>query len=133
MRKTEMLYQLCSNCHSDRVQQKIWVKLNGGSLDWDDDEDYYCPDCETHLEPYQAVLKTNAKIIGFQVVGIDDLDGELHPNMASASSIYNLNQANEMLEMKINDHYGFVNYRLTCIRKGDIEEPTIMFSGNLRD
>jgi hypothetical protein len=133
MRKIIKTFWLCPNCGSDRVQQKSWINLNDNSIDSDsssdlnDEEDFYCQDCEEHHVPYTAELKvSHAKIIGFQVVSDDEKGniGDIHPNMAGSFCIYSLSQAKEMLED---------GWRLLCIRKGDVEEPTFMFKGDPRE
>jgi hypothetical protein len=48
--------------------------------------------------------------------------------MDGSFCIYSLAQAQAMLE-----RYSQNDLRLLAIRKGDIEEPTMMFTGDLRD
>ena len=135
-RKTIRTLWLCSNCGSDRVQQKAWVDLNENSIDWDsssdliDDEDYYCQDCEEHLAPITQDVPVKKKIIGFQVVsncGGDDI----HPMMAGSFCIYSLSQAKEMLEDRPGKNL-FNEWKLLAIWTDDVEEPTMMFKGDPR-
>ncbi|MFA5366642.1 MAG: hypothetical protein WC333_02060 [Dehalococcoidia bacterium] len=121
---------ICENCNSDNVEFKAWVKPNENNkfVDYSGEEsdDNYCQDCQKHVETHQVEIKTGAKIIGFQVVGEGDLEGEIHPDMDASFCVYNLSQARKMIEL--NENY----WRLLTIWSGDIEEPTMMFRGNPR-
>ena len=134
MRKTVRTLWLCSNCGSDRVQQKAWVSLNDNSIDWDgasdlcDDEDYYCQDCGEHLVPITQDVPVKKKVIGFQVVN-DNQD--IHPLMEGSFCLYSLSQAKEMLEDAPGKNL-FNEWKLLAIWTGDVEEPTKMFTGNPR-
>ncbi|MBN1183463.1 MAG: hypothetical protein JXB49_14330 [Bacteroidales bacterium] len=133
--KTKTVY-LCPNCQSDNVQIKAWVKPNedykfvdevnvGDELGWCEDEQL-----PTYIET--AELKADAKVVGFQVVGEDGTseEGEIHPDMDASFCIYNLSQANKMLERT---NLTGEQWRLLTIWEGDIEEPTMMFEGDPRD
>lgn len=123
---------VCANCNSDNVELKHWVNANTNEVGacTEDEEDTWCNDCETHGGVYAAELKEDAKVIGYQVVSdglIADYDGELHPDMDASFCIYSLSQARDM----INDDKGA--WKLQTIWEGDIEEPTIMYVGDVRD
>lgn len=136
MRKKVRTLWLCSNCGSDRVQQKTWVNLNDNSIDWDsssdliDDEDFYCQDCGEHLQPITQEVPVRKKIIGFQVVS-NDGGNDIHPLMEASFCIYSLKQANEMLEDRPGKNL-FNEWKLLAIWSGDVEEPTMMFKGDPR-
>ena len=119
---------ICRNCGSDNTQLRAWVKPNENNLfvDYTPDEDGYCCDCETNSEIDSVSLKATAKVVGFQVVGKDDLEGEIHPDMDASFCLYNLTQARKMI--KLNPNY----WRLLTIWNGDVEEPTMMFKGDPR-
>lgn len=135
--KTKTLY-VCPNCGSDNVQFKSWVNANtcictDGQISNHVDENY-CLDCESHIELNKVVLKSDAHVIGYQVVGQEGTsnEGEIHPNMDASFCVYNLSQARDMLNMASDLDTG--EFRLLTIWKDDIEEPTMMFLGsNPRD
>ena len=118
---------LCSNCHSDQVETKMWVGINSKIITnaclENEDEDNYCPDCGQHTGVYEAELENDAEVIGFQVVSNDD-SGDIHPKMDASFCIYSLSQCEEMVD---NDFW-----RLLAIYTNDIEEPTMMFEGDPR-
>jgi hypothetical protein len=119
---------LCSNCHGDKVQTKMWVEINTNavldSCSDGEDDDNYCPDCQQHTDTYLAELNDDAKVIGFQVVSNDN-KGEIHPNMDASFCVYSLSQCQEMMD---DDD----SWRLLAIYTNDIEEPTMMFKGKPR-
>jgi hypothetical protein len=118
---------ICPRCGSNNVQFKQWVHANTGELmDSDiEDEDCWCDDCETHNALITKDIPVNNKVIGFQVC---NSKGDIHPEMDGSFCIYSLAQAQAMLE-----RYSQNDLRLLAIRKRDIEEPTMMFTGDLRD
>jgi len=120
---------LCDNCGSDNVQTKMWVNVNDNttsdSASDNDNGDNWCLDCETHPDLLPHTLKSDAKVVGFQVVGEDDTENE-GEILDASFCIYNLSQAREMLNTD-------GNWRLLTIWEGDIEEPTYMFEGNPRN
>lgn len=129
--KTKEVY-LCPKCNSDNVQGKYWVGLNDMKVDDcvdDGDESEFCMDCGNTIQAYSIPLLKTAHVVGFQVVGLDGTsnEGNIHPMMDASFCIYSLSQAKEMLEVVESD------WRLLTIWHGDVEEPTMMFSGNPRD
>jgi hypothetical protein len=129
-KKTKEVW-LCSRCNSNRVQYQVWMNPNTNKVETNilhEGKDGFCLDCQTHVKLYKANLKSNAKILGFQVVGKPNTkhDGDIHPNMAASFCIYSLAQADEMI--KTGD-----DWRLLVIWSGDIEEGVRMFKGDPRD
>jgi hypothetical protein len=135
---------VCSNCGSDNVQYKIWVTANGqkiaDTMDMDlNDSECYCEDCKVHLELYDTTLNADAKVIGFQVVGVEDSKhvGDIHPSMYSGDTlnasncVYSLSQCDEMI-YPAEFHDSFMVWNLLAIWTGDIEKPVMMFEGNPR-
>lgn len=123
---------VCPNCKSDNVRVKKWVNPNTNEIidsasDGEEDDDW-CEDCQGHYKVDVVTLIPRAKVIGFQV---EDADGThiMHPDMDASFCVYNLKQANEMMK-----HYGngHCNWKLQAIWTDDIEEPTMMFEGNVR-
>lgn len=47
---------ICDNCKSDKIQSKEWVEVNTGKTmgladsGGSDQQDNWCPDCETHCK-----------------------------------------------------------------------------------
>jgi rubredoxin len=122
---------LCPHCGSDNVEMKVWVNVNTNELGVDCEEDEgYCNDCEEHGELILSTLKASAKLEGYQVV--DDEKGDIHPDMVGSFCLYSLSQAKEMLKIKATNLYGSGNWKLLAIWTGDVEEPTMMFKGDLR-
>lgn len=121
---------LCPHCGSDNVETKAWVNANTNELStYDNGEDEgYCNDCESHGELILSDVKYNAEIVGFQVV--DDVKGEMHPDMTGSFCLYNLTQAREMIR---NSDDPTDCWKLLAIWTGDVEEPTIMFEGDPRE
>jgi hypothetical protein len=127
--KTKTVY-LCKCCHSNNVEIKKWVNPNTGVVGEDCDESVgFCNDCAINSVIYAAELKYLAEIIGFQVVSDDD-KGDIHPDMDASFCIYNLSQANAMIEKGCNNPQQ--QWRLLTIWRYDIEEPTLMYEGNPR-
>lgn len=135
--KTKTLY-ICTHCQSDNVQVKAWVEPNKNNAYVDEvegDELGWCCDEELHTVIDTAELNDDAKVIGFQVVGEDgsEQEGEMHPNMDASFCVYSLKQAQEMLNDKRNhSSVHDEQWRLLTIWDGDVEEPTLMFSGDPR-
>jgi hypothetical protein len=122
---------VCTHCGSDNVQLKAWVKPNKNNKFVDlveGDELGWCGDCELHSVIDSVELKTNAKVIGFQVVGKEESpdEGNIHPDMKASFCVYNLSQARKMI-----GKYDY--WRLLTIWSGDIEDATMMFKGNPRN
>jgi hypothetical protein len=127
--KTKTVF-LCSNCGSDNVEMKAWVNPNTddvGDTVSTEEEDCYCNDCEGHHKLLSHELKANAKVVGFQVVGVDgtEHEGEIHPAMDASFCLYNLSWCRQYL-------HEYYNWRLLTIWEGDVEEPTLMFEGDPR-
>lgn len=120
---------LCSNCHGDKVQTKMWVEINTKIVDdlcSDAEEaDNYCPYCNKHVQTYLAEVVDDFRVVGFQVVGKDNTEnaGEIHPDMDASFCLYSLSQAQKMLGRDF-------KWRLLTVYDGDIEEPTFMFKGD---
>lgn len=118
---------VCAHCHSDNVQIKAWIRPNQGNLvidiDNQADELGWCDDCNKPAVIETAEYIMADEVIGFQVV--NDMN-EPHPDMDASFCVYNLEQANEMIKTDKNI------WNLLAIRKSDIEEPTLMFEGNVR-
>jgi len=127
---------VCTNCNSDNVQIKAWVKPNENykffEEDGGSDNEGWCDDCRNHVHLETAQLKVNAKVIGFQVIGEEGTndEGNIHPKMASSFCVYNLSQVNEMMN---HPNKYITTWQLSTVWSGDIEEPTFMFKGNPRD
>ena len=135
MSKETKTVHICPQCQSDNVQIKAWVRPNKGMEFVDEvnegDEAGWCDDEELPTFVETAELKADAEVIGYQVVGEDgtEQEGEIHPQMDASFCVYNLSQAQEML----NGDNGDEQWRLLAIWTDDIEEPTMMFSGSPRD
>lgn len=127
---------VCPDCNSDNVQFKTWTFANTMTATNDEcpmeDGDCHCKDCESTSILITATLKPSAKVIGFQVVGVEGTktEGEIHPEMDASFCIYNLKDVNKMI---LNDDGGRDSWRLLTIWEGDVEEPTMMFEGDPRD
>lgn len=121
---------ICSHCGSDNVQLKAWVNPNKNNefIDLSEDEIGWCNDCDLHAVIDSVSLKSNAKVIGFQVVGEDGHpnEGNIHPSMDASFCIYSLPECREMLAQESQ------GWQLLTIWKGDVEEPTMMFKGDPR-
>jgi hypothetical protein len=76
-------------------------------------------------------LTRDTEVIGFQVVGEDGTpqEGEIHPDMAASFCLYNLSQAQAMVDKNNN---GQEQWKLLAIWSDDVENPTMMFSGDPR-
>lgn len=114
---------ICPRCGSDNVQHKRWINPNNNEeRDSDiEEEDCWCDDCETHNVLITKDIPVKNKVIGFQVKNNKDIICLLDQN-----SVYSLNQATEMIDQ---DN----RLILHAVRKGDIEEPRMMFTGDPRD
>ena len=127
MKKEIKQMWVCSECGSIHVQSKVWVNLNGSSIDWDsslDLEEHYCQDCEHTGVKLKNIKTVNGavKVQGYQV---ESSDAEIHPAMDASFCLYSLEQANEMLL----DRSVHGEWYLKAYYKGDVEEPTLMFKG----
>lgn len=124
---------LCPCCGSDNVKMKVWVNANTKVVMVDDPADGYgdvegcCNDCGEQSLLVEAKLISNTKIEGFQVV--DDVTGNIHPDMDGSFCLYNLSQVRKMLNNKKREGH----WELLAVWTGDVEEPTIMFDGDPRD
>ena len=133
MSAQEKTIYICTYCNSDNVQIKAWVKPNENNLFVAEvnngDELGWCNDCNLTTVIQTVAVKKNAKIIGFQVVGEDGTpeEGEMHPHIDASFCVYSLPQARAMLDDNDN---GNERWRLMTIWEGDIEEPTMMFTGD---
>ena len=127
---------VCPDCNSDNVQFKTWTDANTMTATNDEcpmeDGDCHCKDCESTSVLITTTLKPSAKVIGFQVVGVEGTktEGEMHPEMDASFCIYNLSDANKMI---LNDDGGRDSWRLLTCWEDDVEEPTMMFEGDPRD
>ena len=129
MNETKSVY-LCKHCQSGNVEIKKWVNPNTGVVGVDTaDELGYCNDCDCVAIIYCADLKADAKVIGYQVVSEDE-QVDIHPDMAGSFCVYNLAQAQAMIEKGCRNPEK--QWNLLTIWEGDIEEPTIMFEGDPR-
>ena len=130
--KTKTLY-ICTHCNSDNVQVKAWVKPNENNecVDEVPDEMGWCDDCDLPSQIQTTELSADAKVIGFQVVGVNnsEQESEIHPDMDASFCLYNLTQARKMLKNNPIDE----QWQLWAIWSDDVEEPTYMFSGDPRD
>lgn len=108
---------LCKECNTDDVTIKT---KNSG----------YCMICGKEVEIYKSELKADAKVIGYQVLGMagHENDGHLHPEMSASFALYSLKQARKMLSS--NNTMYTNEWVIVSIWSGDIEEPTFMFRGN---
>ena len=105
---------LCKECNTDDVTIKV---RNAG----------YCMICGKDVEIYKSELKADAKVIGYQVVGMagHENEGQLHPEMEASFCLYSLKQARKMLS---SDNTMYTDeWIIVSIWSGDIEEPTLMF------
>ena len=108
---------LCTECNTDDVILKSERKG-------------LCLICGKDVKIYTAQLKADAKVIGYQVVGMagHENDGQLHPDQEASFCLYSLKQARKMLK---NDKILYINeWIIVSIWSGDIEEPTFMFHGD---
>ena len=108
---------LCKECNTDDVI--IRGKDKG-----------FCMICGKDVETYTTDLKSDAKVIGYQVMGMagHENDGQLHPDQEASFCLYSLKQARKMLK---NDKILYINeWIIVSIWSGDIEEPTFMFHGD---
>jgi Zn finger protein HypA/HybF involved in hydrogenase expression len=124
---------ICPDCGSDNVQFKTWTFANTMIAEYPmEDGDCYCKDCESTSLLITTTLKPSAKVIGFQVVGIEETkqEGHIHRTMDASFCVYNLSEANKMI---LDNQEGKEGWRLLTIWEGDIEEPTMMFEGNPRE
>ena len=108
---------LCTECNTDDVILKSERKG-------------LCLICGKDVKIYTAQLKADAKVIGYQVVGMagHENDGQLHPDQEASFCLYSLKQARKMLS---SDNTLYKDeWQIVSIWSGDIEEPTFMFHGD---
>ena len=124
---------VCAHCNSNNVQVKAWIKPNSNQVvDFvEDSEIGWCDDCQL-----SSVIETKdvdgfENVVGFQVIGEDGTaeEGKNHPHMYSKISIYNITQAQSMLD----DDNNSKQWKLLAIWTNDIEKPFRMFDGDPRD
>ena len=126
---------VCDFCGSDNVQTKAWVRPNVNNLFVDiaseEINDNYCDDCE--LNSCLTVVQKNVRdaVIGFQVWGDTGTAQEdyVHPQAQSSLEVYSLDQANSMMD----DDNTNEQWTLKAVWSGDIECPTMMFTGDPRN
>ena len=126
----EKKIKVCAVCGYNHVEQKAWVDVNTNEITEisDDLNGLWCRICSernivipTHNDVSVIDAPDKGEIVGFQVVGVDDND--IHPKMDASFCIYNYDQAIDMMVDKPS------KWKLVCIYKDDIEEPTFMFEG----
>jgi len=119
----------CSNCGSTKVQQRVWVEINSGTVLWGDFDleisDLWCDECGgCHKVEQKEFNPECTEIIGFQVTNEKN---EIHPDMDASFCVYSLSDCRAMLNKSTS-----LGWKLTAIYKDTIEEPTMMFKGNPR-
>lgn len=122
---------ICTHCQSDNVAVTAWVKPNEGYKflsELENPMNGQCFDCNLPSIVETVSLKKSAKVIGFQVVGEDGTPeaGGIHPHMDASFCVYSLEQARSMIDDNDNDNE---SWRLLTIWEGDVEEPTMMYTG----
>jgi len=126
--KTKKVF-LCKECNSPDIEELAWRGVNSGEFttgyESDDNSDHWCNTCQSHSDFYEAELNEDAKVIGYQVVGVEgtENEGHIHPDMEGSFCLYNLTKAQEMAAKGS-------NWKPLTIWSGDIEEPTFMFEGD---
>lgn len=129
---------VCDICGSDNVQSRAWVRPNKNNkfvdLMSEEIQDNFCDDCCLNTSVSDVEKNVCHVVIGFQVIGENgsNEEGKIHPQMDMSSSVYNLDQANDML----NDTDTFYNeeqWQLLSVWTNDIEKPVMMFEGSPRD
>jgi len=126
--KTKTVH-LCRNCGSDNVEMNHRINLKTNQVTKPTDSTVYCTDCGEATIAVVAELKFLSEVIGFQVVGEGNCEGQIHPKMKGSFCIYNLTQAKRMLK----DSQVGERWHLLTLWTGDVEEPTLMYEGNPRD
>lgn len=115
---------ICSNCGSDNV-------LTIGSInDRTQTAQGYCSDCCITGEIHRSEFSETDHIIGFQV--IKTKDGELHDSITYDNQIYDISQCKDMMRLS----WGTLknnSYKLLSIWNIDIDNPKVMFDGDMRD
>lgn len=125
MRKPNKMIWVCPICDSDNVQIREWTNPNTSAPIMSeelDDEDCWCDDCESHNLLTTKVIPRGKKIIGFQVLYMSE-KVRFHPK-TKPDEVYSLGQARELLD---NCH------NLKAIWSGDIENPVMMFTSDMRE
>jgi len=121
----------CSNCGSDNVQVKAWVRPNEGAklVDYLTDQvtDGFCDDCQQHVMTDTVEMNVQEKVIGFQVCNANT--EQPHPKMLDNKMVYNLLDADAMLRDLTTDG----DWKLKTIWTADIMDPVKMFSGDPRN
>ena len=125
---------VCSNCNSNNVEVKAWIKPNEDNqmVDFVEDIDIgWCDDCQLSSVIETKDVNGFENVVGFQVIGEDGTaeEGKNHPHMYSKISIYNITQAQSMLD----DDNNSKQWKLLAIWTNDIEKPFRMFDGDPRD
>jgi hypothetical protein len=119
----------CSNCGSDNVQVKAWVRPNEGAklVDYLTDQvtDGFCDDCQQHVITDTVEMNVREKVIGFQVVSLINPD-LIHPAMTNRNCVYDISVADDM----IRTHR---DWQLKTIWSQDIANPVMMFEGDPRN
>ena len=122
---------VCLSCGSIHVQiTNAVINLNDNTIDWDERlgaEEFFCQDSEHHKVELRTIKTVNGavKVEGYQV---RDVAENVHPSMSNDKSLYNLEQANEML---LNNKVGGFWY-LKAVYRHDFEGQVKMFEGNPR-
>lgn len=82
------------------------------------------------LDALQDKYEPKKKIIGFQVV---DIDNNIHPDMGASFCVYSLSQAKKMLNGKSRSLLNKLDdWYIKTILENDIEELIMMFEGDPR-
>lgn len=126
---------ICPDCRSDNVQFKTWTNANTMKASNEEcpmeDGDCCCNDCESTSILEIVTMMPRRKLIGFQVGGADGVGHPIiHPDMKSSSSVYNLEQAKEL--MLTYGHALQIDWELRTVWTDDLECPEMMFEGNIR-
>ena len=120
MKKTIISTWVCPLCGSDNVEMKAWINPNTNSVSYPDEtEDCWCCDCETHNVLGTEDIPVANKIIGFQVFHKETQD--LHPDIESLWAVYNLAQAQQMLQD--------AGYELKVVRKNVLQNYVMKYEG----
>ena len=110
--------KVCYKCGYNHVEERVFVDVNTNEIT-DHSNEYWCDVCNDDASIIDGEDK--GEIIGFQVV---DDDNNIHPDMKGSFCVYNHVDA---LYMVVDDEE---KWKVICIYKDDIEEPTFMFEGD---
>jgi hypothetical protein len=133
MRKKEVLIWVCPNCGSDNVRIREWTNPNTGQPDLGNsvsDEDCYCIDCKTSKMLGTTIIPVRKKVIGFQVINAEP-PMTFHPD-TKHYQVYSLQQAFNIMNLSI-VLYSTMQFKLHAVWSGDIENPLMMFTGDMRE